>query len=140
MAHKFQAIFDQIVTELTGLPTTGANVVASRFWPHETAPALAVYLGGEQPTEFLNNGKAEAVQIVRIEIALLANEQEHDNLLLEIKKDIYNKLINLDAPGVIDITPNGTSEPVMSDGGEVPQSLTVNDWAVRYRFNYQSIG
>lgn len=49
MAHVRQSIRDNVVTTLTGLTTTGANVFASRVYPLATAklPGLAIYTNDE---------------------------------------------------------------------------------------------
>lgn len=138
MAHKFQAIFDAIVAAATGLPVTGNNVVTNRFYPHQQTPALAIYLGAESEPDFYS-GIVNVTQAVRFEIAIKAKEEQHDNELLEIKKDIYNALMNLNIPDVINLVPIGTTEPQIDDAGEKPQSLTVYEWAVTYRHNESDI-
>lgn len=53
MTHPRQTIRDNAVSLLTGLATTGANVFPSRVYPVEYGklPALAVYMGAEQPAD-----------------------------------------------------------------------------------------
>ena len=49
MAHVRQSIRDNVVTTLTGLTTTGANVFASRVYPLSTGklPGLCIYTNDE---------------------------------------------------------------------------------------------
>ena len=50
MAHVRKQIRDNIITILTGLSTTGANVFASRAYPIQSAatPGLCIYTSSEQ--------------------------------------------------------------------------------------------
>ncbi len=60
--HVRQSIRDNMVTALTGLTTTGANVFDTRFYPigEDKLPALCVYLQDDDP-EYLTIEKPRSV-------------------------------------------------------------------------------
>ena len=66
MAHVRQSIRDNVVTTLTGLTTTGANVFASRVYPLATGklPGLCVYTNDE-------NIEASTIQPPRVQLRTL---------------------------------------------------------------------
>jgi len=43
MSHARQQVRDAVVTAVTGLTTTSTRVYASRVYPHDSLPSLAVY-------------------------------------------------------------------------------------------------
>lgn len=51
MAHVREQIREAIVTELTGLTTTGTNVYKSRVYPRDTLPCVTVYTLQEEVSE-----------------------------------------------------------------------------------------
>ena len=65
MAHARKTIRDRIVSDLTGLTTTGSNVFKSRVYPiaSNLLPGLAIYTLGEQ-IDYASIGAARLQQRV----------------------------------------------------------------------------
>jgi hypothetical protein len=90
--HLRKQIRDDVVATLTGLATTGANVVRAPFYPQGAAaklPGLAIRSGEEEPTD---EGPARfvtrAYQVV-IEVAIQATQDLDDQLdaiLVEVEQ------------------------------------------------------
>ena len=56
MTHARQQIRQQLVTTLTGLTTTGANVYANRVYDTATTPCLLIYTDSDTVIEDNNGG------------------------------------------------------------------------------------
>jgi hypothetical protein len=89
--HVRKQIRDAVVTALTGLTTTGANVFASRVYPLQATelPALRVYAQSEsvEPMTIHAPDVLERLLRVQIESVCKANE-DLDDLLDQICKEV----------------------------------------------------
>lgn len=115
MAHARQQIRDQLVTTLTGLTTTGANVNNSRVYDHAILPCLSVYtLSEEVGDEVYNKQMRELSVMVEVRAQATENlENTLDTISAEVESAIfYNG----------DTTLNGTCKDFEIEGSEVELS------------------
>lgn len=77
MSHQRANIRAAIVSALTGLPTTGANVLAGRAYPEDSTllPALSVYTPEEEwnedASEMVPNAVGEIMSVRNLSIAIV---------------------------------------------------------------------
>ena len=99
MAHARKTIRDRIVTDLTGLATTGSRVYRSRVYPLAEAklPGLAVYTLSEQ-IDYATIGASRLQQrvlsvVVEIYVKGTSNyDDQLDQISLEIEDALYADL------------------------------------------------
>jgi hypothetical protein len=119
MSHVRQQIRDQVVTALTGLPTTGNNVFKHRYYPVSSSnmPGLIIYTEDETQS-YLTIGSDRTIEYdltLRVE-AYVKAVSNYDDTLDDIAKEIQNAIS-------ADRTLNGlvkdTRFNVFSSAGEV---------------------
>lgn len=117
MAHARQQIRQQLVTTLTGLATTGSNVVASRVYDIATSklPSLAIYTLSEDLGEESANKQMRLLDVV-VEVRAKASSNL-DNALDAIGAEVEDALF---ASG--DTTLNGKCKHFNYDGLEISLS------------------
>jgi len=117
MAHARQQIRQQLVTTLTGLATTGSNVVASRVYDIATSklPSLAIYTLSEDLGEESANKQMRLLDVV-VEVREKASSNL-DNALDAIGAEVEDALF---ASG--DTTLNGKCKHFNYDGLEISLS------------------
>ena len=133
--HKAIQVLDAVVTLLTGLATTGANIKKSRAYAVQTTPAITVGLGAETVRQFLPAFIDRELNI-EIDIHVKATETTLDNSIQQVRKEIFIALmadpkIGLDF--VIEIEPVSTAEAVINSDSEYPTALVSETWRVIYR-------
>ena len=73
--HGRDQVVDAVITQVTGLTTTGSNVVDSPVYPFSTLPALAVYPGEE---EIVADTRTLGKRVVRrLEVKIEGRAKEH---------------------------------------------------------------
>jgi hypothetical protein len=117
MAHARQQIRQQLITTLTGLATTGSNVVASRVYDIATSklPSLAIYTLSEDLGEESANKQMRLLDVV-VEVREKASSNL-DNALDAIGAEVEDALF---ASG--DTTLNGKCKHFNYDGLEITLS------------------
>jgi hypothetical protein len=138
--HLREQILDAIVTKLTGLATTGANVDRLRVYAHDPAdlPSLNIKQGDE---EIIEDGVYDYVDrelTVNIEIREQSSSVQLDQTLNLISKEVTIALaadITQGITGLINSSEVGTSEPEPADGEETnkPTALMIMTWLFYYR-------
>ena len=130
MAHVSKQLLDAITAAVTGLPTTGDRVQQSRTYAHKSGPALSLRLGGRSNLATLSNSVVTAEQDIFIDIAVAGSADSIDDQLLQIESEIHQALLadySLGLPFVIDINPQGLSEPDLEQG-ERPKAVATSHW------------
>lgn len=135
MAHVRKSIRDDIVTNLTGLTTTGSNVFESRIYPAHVSklPALFIYVKSEssQPST-MGTRRYERTVTFSVE-ALVYATSGYDNTLDTIAKEVE---VALQAD--VERSNNATDTRVVgyetdySDQGDKPIARGVIDIEVDY--------
>ena len=117
MAHARQQIRAQLITTLTGLATTGSNVIASRVYDVATnkLPSLAIYTLSEELGEESANKQMRLLDVV-VEVREKASSNL-DNALDAIGAEVEDALF---ASG--DTTLNGKCKKFNYDGLEITLS------------------
>lgn len=138
--HLREQILDAVVTNLTGLATTGANVSRLRFYPHDSAnlPSLNIVQSDE---EIIDDGVYDYVDrelTVNIEARAKSSTVQLDQTLNLISQEVTIALsadITQGVTGLISSTEIGTSEPELVDDEESnkPAALMVMTWLFYYR-------
>lgn len=122
MAHMRKQIRDALVTTLTGLSTTGANVFRSRVYPlpKSKMPGLFIYTNKESSTRVSMGSRYERTVTINIEALVLATA-DYDDTLDQISKEIEVALhANLDLGGLVEDLRIVSFESEFSDQGEAP--------------------
>lgn len=115
MSHVRQQIRDQLKATLTGLTTTGANVFASRVYPHELLPSLAIYSTGEELSDESGTRQLRLLNIVvEARVKAVDNfDDTLDNIGAEIETAIFTDG---------DTTLGGTCKDIDLDGVDIEYS------------------
>ena len=136
MAHARQQIRDQLVTTLTGLTTTGANVNNSRVYDHAILPCLSVYTLSEEVGDEVYNKQMRELSVM-VEVRAQATENLEDTLdtiSAEVESAIfYNGDITLNGK-CKDFEIEG-SETELSGDAERPFGLMTMRFIAIYRVN-----
>jgi hypothetical protein len=132
MAHVRKQIRDAVVTRLTGLTTTAANVTASRVHPYlqEDAPlpALAIYTTEEQSySDEIEMGSQRRELILVVEgyaQATSAVEDTLDTIASEVETAIYT---DQSFSGlVLDTTLDSSNVEMSDEAGHLVGTITIN--------------
>lgn len=141
MPHRVEGIMTTVVANLTGLATTGANVVRGRVYPIEAGdlPALSVYMGPDEPIG--DDGPTNVqFQDSNLEIRVTAHVKtpstQVDTLLTQIRREVHVAMMADYTQGlsyVMNTIPLGADEPDLSGEGEQPSATMDMNWLIRYR-------
>lgn len=87
--HVRKQLRDAVVTAVTGLTTTGANVHRSRVHPIEVMPCLAVYASSEVATRFATLDAATTERTVSLRVEGFAEASaDLEDVLDQIAKEV----------------------------------------------------
>lgn len=147
---KPEQIINAIVTAVTGLTTTGANVQRGQVYNHEETklPALAVMMGDDLFAEEYQTDLVDWELTVLIEstasVAASYTTQSSliDQVLNQIRKEVHAAVMADHKQGlsfVIDTDAIGASKPELSGEGALPIGSQILTFIVRYRANRQDI-
>ena len=137
MAHVRQLIRDNVITAVTSLSTTGANVYRTRIYPLEAGnlPGLCVYTSGEDSAADTMTGTRGMERSCDIIIeAFVRAVSNYDNTMDTISAEI-------EAAMATDVTRGGNakdtvlvrSEFELSDEGDRPLAMVRLTYSVLYR-------
>lgn len=138
--HRAEQIMDAVVTAVTGLTTTGANVQRGRVYPVDEAalPALSVYMSADEPLDGEDGqsvfGYVDSELTVRVE-AHVKGSANIDQTLNQIRAEVYQALLadyQLGLAFVQQIIWRGADEPEL-DAADQKVGRQAFNWAVRYR-------
>lgn len=142
MSHRAKQILDAVAAKLAALPTTGANVFVSRAYVLDTAPALTIALGDDEPQQYLP-GQIESLLTVVVSIYVKADGGQIDDVLLQIRREVHQALMadtTLGLPFVIDCLPGPMAEPQIHAEAETPTASADTTWRIRYRHSLTDPG
>lgn len=142
MAHGREGIRKAIVSAVTGLTTTGANVLnwSIHAWGESQLPGLAVEVASESMSETIGNefGVTEVRDLVVV-VAARATQAggSSRSAMLDTVDDICQEV---EAAIVADPTLGGLAIDAMLEGtefrvdgsGEIPVAIAEMEWRVRY--------
>ena len=141
MAHRAEVILQTLVSNLTGLTTTGTNVVRGRVYAIEddAHPALSVYMGTDDPIG--ENGPTniafqDSDLLVRITAHVKSVSTQVDTLLNQIRSEVHQAMMSDHTQGlsyIITTIPLGADEPELGGDGEQPTATMDMNWLIRYR-------
>lgn len=136
MAHVRTTIRDQIVTALTGLTTTGANVYKTRIYPlaEGKLPGIAVYTSNENINYLTINPPRSLSRVVSVAVEIyvkgVANyDDELDQVCSEVETALYTS-VAITAPIRDVMVTSFTSE--FSGDGDQPVCVARLDVDVQY--------
>jgi len=136
MAHVRQQIRDYVITLLTGLSTTGANVFSHRYYPMSdaTIPGIIVYTEDESQS-YQTIGPDRTIKhelTLRIE-AFVKSVSNYDDTLDDISVEIMNALSpNRKLNGLAKDTRISTFSSAGEVGGEQPAFMGRFDIQIIY--------
>ena len=143
--HLREQIMGALVTKLTGLTTTGANVFRLRLYPQESAnlPSLNLLQGDEEIIEDETYDFIDRVLTVTVEARVKSGTVQLDQTLNLIAKEVTVALaadITQGVTGLIKSEEGGTSQPEIAAGDEAgdtgtnkPVALMEMTWLFYYR-------
>lgn len=141
--HFAESILSAIETKLTGLATTGANIVRGRVYPVETTPALSVYMGADSV-----NGEFGATNLGFIDRTLEVIIRSHvkvtstlDTDLNKIRAEVYAAMVadhTLGLQYVLNAWLEVDNQPSISADSEQPTASQDMVYKVHYRHSYAS--
>jgi len=133
--HRAEAIFNQVVTTITGLVTTGSRVHKSRVYAVDKFPAINVFLGSEVNPQY-SSAYIDSDLNITTKILVKITEDSLVTDLLKIRREIHVAMMadpTLGLSYVIDCLPVEMSEPQISDEQETPTATVDIKWLIRYR-------
>ena len=141
MASRAETIIAKVVTTLTGLTTTGDNVVRGRVYAVEddALPALSIYMGTDEPigedgpTNFTFQ---DSDLLVRVKIHVKTVSTQVDTLLNLIRREVHVAMMADHTQGLAFVhttKPLGAEEPDLSGEGEQPSAEMDVNWLIQYR-------
>lgn len=140
--HLREQILDAIVTNLTGLATTGADVHRLRFYPQEDTalPSLNVLQGQDIPVDDEDPAAVyhyvDSRLTVFVEARAQATAGQVDQTLNQVSKEVVIALkadITQGVSEVINTVQGPTDEPEASDDGSRKTAMMEMTWYVDYR-------
>jgi len=133
-------IRDAVVTVLTGLTTTGANVFPYRFYPvaENQLPALLVYTDDEEiepdTLATLGGGHKKAHKLeVRIEVLEKQSLEVEGTIALIYKEVIIALEADPTLGGLVKDLMNTSNSKDTNDEGEQPAIAGIMTWQAEYR-------
>jgi len=126
-------IRDAIVTLVTGLTTTGANVSVSRVNPHESLPSIAIVSGEEELFEIEDGFFVRRYQV---EIHARADGADLDDTLDLIDSEVFTVLeASKLSDNAMDTRWMFNSSPELSGEGDTPIGLMIMTYEVMYEID-----
>lgn len=136
--HRAESILADVVTTLTGLTTTAANVFRGRVYaiPDANLPALAVYQGEDKIIGQYAQAKYDCELTVNIEAIVKTSSTQVDTLLNTIREEVVAALQADYTQGlayVLNTIEGDTSAPELSGEGDKPAATVRMEWKFHYR-------
>ena len=136
--HRAESIMAAVITAVTGLTTTGANVYRARAYPLEISgiPALLVWQGEDSAqTEMIGD---EVISLLEIHIDAIVREPttQIDTTLNKIREEVTVALMadyKLGLAYVAGIMEQSADEPELSGEGDSPIAQMRTNWDVQYQ-------
>lgn len=142
MTHKAETILDAVVTAVTGLSTTGANVTRGRAYAVSAMPALSVYQGDDVvdlPAESFSYFDRDLEVMIDAHVAVLSTS-DIEQTLNQIRAEVFAALrADLTLGGAcIELRPVEDSQPQISGDQDKPIASQSLRYTVKYRHSTTS--
>lgn len=137
--HRAEQIADALVTKVTGLATTGANVFRGRVHeiPEASLPALCVYVGSDVPR---SDGGSSSYRYIDGDLTVMVEAVAKastgvDSTLIQIRKEVTIALQADVTQGLAFVmnTEEGPATIDLNGDGDKPVGRMRMDWSIRYR-------
>jgi hypothetical protein len=146
MTHRAEQILDAMQTALTGLASTGSNVVRGRVYPSDAERALSVYMGQDQPLGddgYTNVSFIDRVLevVIRLHAKTPTATAAVETLLNQSRAEVFAALsadTTLGLDFVISTYPSGDDQPELSADSDQPAGTQAMRWSVHYRHSITS--
>jgi len=144
--HRAEQVLAAFASAVTGLTTTGANVIRARVYPEQEAdmPALSVFMGADVPPEPGDERDTYPYLDCVLQIIVRLHAQGAsvvlDTTLNQIRKEVAVAIMADTSLGlsnvVVDAWEGEADQPDLS--GEGKQRIASQDvtWYVKYRRSY----
>lgn len=135
---RVELIVQQIMSTLTGLPSSGANVERGRLypWQDDVTHALTVSRGANTPTDEPNVSVQDSAINVEVIAHLRKGEWDMETELSRMAAEVYAAMMADHTQGldyVIDTTWNGDGEPEYHGEIATPVARMVCTYQIKYR-------
>lgn len=137
--HVREQILDAVVTRLTGLVTTGANVYRGRVYPltESNLPGILIYQGADDPNSLEQNlSFIDSELNVYVEAVAQSASTQIDQILNQIDKEIFIALATDFRQGVnacFSTLIGAADEPRLEGEGAKPIGFLRRNYKFRYR-------
>lgn len=140
MAHVRQQIRSILLSELVGLPTTGANVTANRIYPYsiDQLPALNVVIESESRMEDDDTMGTDQVRELTLIIEGRAiGDSALDDTLDDMAAEVEQALAqSIELAGLVRyLNYNGSEIDILKDGEQLIGLVTL-EYVVEYSVNF----
>lgn len=141
MPHRAEQIMVAVLSQLTGLATTGTNAFRNRVHGLEDAetPALTIYQESDTPLGedgFSNYAFLDSELTIKI-VAHVKAGGSPETRLNQIRREVHVALMTDYQQGlpevVLTTVPRGAAAPVLLSEGERPTASLDIYWGVQYR-------
>lgn len=138
MTHRAEQIMQAVVTNVTGLVTTGTNVFRARdaVLPQTSLPALLVYTGDDVPQAMYSQELIDSELRFYIEAIAKSPTAQLDTLLNLIRSEVTVALQADFTQGlqfVIETLEGTADEPELQSEGDQPIAKMRMNWRIIYR-------
>ncbi len=147
MTARAESIMSAVVTTVTGLTTTGANVRRGPAYPHESAslPALGVFMGQDSPLRELQTNVLDWQLQIIIETAATASPADGADAAADvaiettanaIRAEVHAALCDGSMLGLVyveDVIPGRASRPELRGDGSLVYSSQEIEFLINYR-------
>lgn len=136
--HRAEEIIQTIVTKVTNLATTGANVFRGRAYPTADTqlPGLLIYLGPDRILKNLSQSFVDSELSLSIEARVKSASSQVDTLLNAIRSEITVALMADITQGlsyIIETREGDAAAPEISGDGDQPIASMRLEYFVVYR-------
>ena len=131
--HARQTIREAVLSACTGLTTTGSNVTASRVYPHEDLPSLAIYTDSEELADRVMGERQIRDLVVTVEARAQAASGVDDTLDTICAEVEIALTSDSTIPGLVDDFHLTGVEVEFSGETEQPVGLAKMSWLFRYQ-------
>ncbi len=133
---RAEQIMSAVLTAVTGLATTGANVERDRDYPTDADNSISVEQGSDTVLEEQGNAFIDSMLEFSV-VAYVKKNNTYTTQINQIRKEVHIALMadrQLGLPGiVIDLIPLGAEQPEVAANSEKPVVRMPINFQVLYR-------
>ncbi len=138
--HRAESILSAFTTLVTGLTTTGSRVIRGQAMPVETAPALSVNMGGEEPASPPNVAYQDELLEIIVTAYVKGAHGGTDTTLNTVAAEVYSAVMatrQLGLAYVHDTRWQGRTAPQREQADQTVSSQDLR-FIVHYRHAFSS--